>query len=43
MINKSRDDIACTILDLDIVPSETLISNLLGIEGVISARIIPSV
>lgn len=38
MINKSRDDIAYNILDVDTEITETLLSNLRGINGIIHAR-----
>ena len=38
MLNKSRDDIAYNLIDLDSPPSETLLSALKAIEGVVNVR-----
>jgi D-3-phosphoglycerate dehydrogenase len=38
MLNKSRDDVAVTLLDVDSAPSEALINTLSSIEGVLSVR-----
>ncbi|MCG8015668.1 MAG: phosphoglycerate dehydrogenase [Candidatus Thiodiazotropha sp. 'RUGA'] len=38
MLNKSRDDVAVTLLDVDQKPSEQLIETLASIEGVLSVR-----
>jgi D-3-phosphoglycerate dehydrogenase len=38
MLNKSRDDVAVTLLDVDKEPSEALINTLSSIEGVLSVR-----
>lgn len=38
MINKSRDDIAYTLLDVNEKPSDSVMENLANIEGVIRAR-----
>ncbi|MCG7983817.1 MAG: phosphoglycerate dehydrogenase [Candidatus Thiodiazotropha lotti] len=38
MLNKSRDDVAVTLLDVDQKPSEQLIETLSSIEGVLSVR-----
>ncbi|MGV6825570.1 MAG: phosphoglycerate dehydrogenase [bacterium] len=38
MINKSRDDIAVTLLDVDKAPSQEVIDTLLAVEGVLSVR-----
>ncbi|MCG7864866.1 MAG: 3-phosphoglycerate dehydrogenase [gamma proteobacterium symbiont of Stewartia floridana] len=38
MLNKSRDDVAVTLLDVDQKPSEQLIETLSTIEGVLSVR-----
>jgi D-3-phosphoglycerate dehydrogenase len=38
MLNKSRDDIAVTLLDVDKQPSEALLKTLTSIDGVLSVR-----
>lgn len=38
MLNKSRDDVAVTLLDVDKEPSEALINTLSSIQGVLSVR-----
>ncbi|MCG7870867.1 MAG: phosphoglycerate dehydrogenase [Candidatus Thiodiazotropha lotti] len=38
MLNKSRDDVAVTLLDVDQKPSEQLIETLSSIDGVLSVR-----
>jgi D-3-phosphoglycerate dehydrogenase len=38
MLNKSRDDIAVTLLDVDKQPSDELLKTLASIEGVLSVR-----
>lgn len=40
LINKSRDDIAYTLIDLDQAPSKSLVQNIIKIDGVLSARTI---
>ncbi len=42
MLNKSRDDVAYNLIDVDTPPSETLLAALRGIEGVINVRIVYS-
>jgi len=39
MVNKSRDDIAINLIDLDSEPSQELIESLKKIEHVLSVRI----
>ncbi|PID58810.1 3-phosphoglycerate dehydrogenase [candidate division KSB3 bacterium] len=43
MLNKSRDDIAYNLIDLDSAPSEELLSALRSIQGVINVRTVFSV
>ncbi|MEO5343171.1 MAG: phosphoglycerate dehydrogenase [Gammaproteobacteria bacterium SHHR-1] len=38
LLNKSRGDVAATLLDLDKAPEQSLLDELLGIEGVLSVR-----
>ncbi|MCU7846288.1 MAG: phosphoglycerate dehydrogenase [Candidatus Thiodiazotropha sp. (ex Monitilora ramsayi)] len=38
MLNKSRDDVAVTLLDVDKEPSQALVDTLSSIEGVLSVR-----
>jgi D-3-phosphoglycerate dehydrogenase len=38
MLNKSRDDIAVTLLDVDKQPSDELLQTLATIDGVLSVR-----
>ena len=40
MINKSRGDVACTLLDVDKTISDSLISEIAAIDGVLSVRAI---
>lgn len=42
MLNKSRDDVAVTLLDVDKEPSQQLLDNLAAIEGVLSVRCLGS-
>lgn len=42
MINKSREEIACTLIDIEGQPQEGLLEELKAIDGVISARILPN-
>ncbi len=42
MINKSRDELAYTLLDVDSAPTPTVLSLLRGIEGVLVARFLPA-
>ncbi len=42
MLNKSRDDVAYNLIDVDTPPSETLLAALRGIEGVINVRTVYS-
>ncbi|MCG6875330.1 MAG: phosphoglycerate dehydrogenase [Betaproteobacteria bacterium] len=41
MINKSRDELAYTLLDVDSVPSPSVLASICGIEGVLDARLLP--
>ena len=38
MLNRSRADVAVTLLDVDKVPGETVVAQIAGIEGVLSVR-----
>lgn len=38
MLNKSRADVAVTLLDVDKVPGKTVVAQIAGIEGVLSVR-----
>jgi len=38
MVNKSHDDIAVTLMDVDARPSEQIIENMVAVEGVLSVR-----
>jgi len=38
MLNKSRDDLAVTLIDLDSVPNDEVISEIAAVEGVLSVR-----
>ena len=40
MLNKSRDDVAYNLIDLDTSPSDALLAALRGIEGVINVRVV---
>ncbi len=42
MLNRSRDDIAYSLIDLDEVPDELLLVNIQALEGVIRVRAIPA-
>jgi len=42
MVNKSRDDIAITLLDVDKEPDQATLDRILGIEGVLSVRCLGS-
>ena len=39
MINKSRDEIAITVIDLDEKPSQNLLNSLKNISSVLNVRI----
>ncbi len=41
MLNKSRDDVAVTLLDVDRQPSQSLLDTLGSIDGVLSVRTLP--
>ena len=38
MVNKSHDDIAVTLMDVDARPSEQTIEHIAAVEGVLSVR-----
>jgi D-3-phosphoglycerate dehydrogenase len=38
MLNKSRDDVAYNLIDIETPPSEDLVQDILGIEGVVNVR-----
>lgn len=40
LLNKSRDDIAYNLLDLETAPSEAVLQQLAGVEGVINVRLL---
>ena len=42
MVNKSRDDVAYNIIDLDQAPQQKTIDQLLAIDGVMRVRQLPS-
>ena len=42
LINKSRDDVAYNIIDVEDSPDQSLIDAICGIEGVVSVRRIGS-
>lgn len=42
MLNKSRDDVAYNLIDVDTPPSDALLAALRGIEGVINVRVVYS-
>ena len=42
MLNKSRDEIAYNLLDIDIAPSEETLKAIAAIDGVINLRLLPS-
>lgn len=42
MINKSRDELAYTLLDVDSAPSPPVLASLRGIDGVLEARFLPA-
>jgi len=42
MINKSRDELAYTLLDVDSAPSQAVLASIRGIEGVLGARFLPA-
>ena len=41
MLNKSRDDIAYNLLDIEIAPSDETLAAIAAIEGVINIRLVP--
>ena len=40
MVSKSRKDVACTILDVDKVPTGEASQKLAGVEGIIRVRVL---
>lgn len=40
MLNKSRDDIAYTLIDVEAAPSEAVVAKMRAVEGVINVRVI---
>jgi D-3-phosphoglycerate dehydrogenase len=42
MINKSRDELAYTLLDIDSAPSQAVLASIRVIEGVLEARFLPA-
>ncbi len=43
MLNKSRDDVAYNLIDIEAVPDEELVQAIVSIEGVINVRIFDEV
>jgi D-3-phosphoglycerate dehydrogenase len=43
MLNKSRDDVAYNLIDIETVPDDELVQAIVGIEGVINVRIFDEV
>ena len=41
MLNKSRDDIAYNLIDMDICPAESSLASMRALEGVVNVRVIP--
>ncbi len=41
MLNHSRDELSYTILDLDAPPSDATLARIRGIDGILSARVLP--
>ena len=41
MLNKSRDNIAYNLIDMDICPAESSLASMRALEGVINVRVIP--
>jgi D-3-phosphoglycerate dehydrogenase len=39
MLNKSRDDVAYNLIDIETEPADDLVDALQGIEGVINVRV----
>ncbi len=39
MLNKSRDDVAYNLIDIEVIPTNEIIADILAIEGVINVRI----
>jgi D-3-phosphoglycerate dehydrogenase len=42
MLNKSREDVAYNLIDIETEPSEDLLEEVLAIEGVINVRVFDS-
>ena len=43
MLNKSRDEIAYTLIDVEAEPDQAIIDQLLQIDGIINVRLIPAI
>jgi D-3-phosphoglycerate dehydrogenase len=43
MLNHSRDDLSYTLVDLDAPPSDATLDRIRGIDGILSARVLPIV
>lgn len=43
MLNKSRDDVAYNLIDIETVPSDELVSEILEIEGILNVRVFAEV
>ena len=41
MINKSREDVAYNLIDVESVPSESALKKIMDVEGVINVRVLP--
>jgi D-3-phosphoglycerate dehydrogenase len=41
MLNHSRDELSYTLVDLDTLPTEATLERIRGIEGILSARVLP--
>jgi D-3-phosphoglycerate dehydrogenase len=41
MLNHSRDDLSYTLVDLDAPPNEVTLARIRGIDGILSARVLP--
>jgi D-3-phosphoglycerate dehydrogenase len=41
MLNHSREDLSYTLVDLDAAPSEETLVRIRGIDGILSARVLP--
>jgi D-3-phosphoglycerate dehydrogenase len=41
MINKSREDVAYNLIDVESMPSESALQKIMDVEGVINVRVLP--